>query len=288
MIPSWTPICGFGRWCFLAMLSPSTRTRSSASTSMTAPRRPLSRPVIRTTMSPLRIFFIYRILESQHFGCERNDLHELHIPQLARHRPEDTRADRLELVGQQDGRVGVEADQRPVGAAHAALGAHHDGVIHFAFLDFAARDGVLDADLDDIAGGGIAPLGAAQHLYAHAALGAPVIGYIQYGSHLNHVNPLFGSRTLYDAHQHPRFTARHRPARLDRHGIAFLALVALVMREQFRGAADVLPIHGMLDQTLDGDGDGLVHLVADDFAREQALSRNGSRAPRRSRARIKH
>src|SRR6266851_2941949 len=151
MIPPWTPICGFGRWCFLDMLRPSTRTRSRSSTSMTAPRRPLSRPVIRTTMSPLRIFFIYRILESQHFGCERNDLHELHIPQLARHRPEDARADGLELVGQQDGGVGVEADQRPVGAAHAALGAHYDGVIHFALLDFAARDGVLDADLDDIA-----------------------------------------------------------------------------------------------------------------------------------------
>src|ERR1700693_5128459 len=185
MIPPWTPICGFGRWCFLDMLSPSTRTRSSASTSITAPRRPLSRPVIRTTMSPLRIFFIYPFLqsktekpqlESKHFGGERNDLHELHIPQLARHRPEDTRADGLELVGQQDGRVGVETDQRPVGAAHSAFGAHHAGVVHFALLDFAARDGVLDADLDDIADGGIAPFGAAQHLDAHAALGTAVIG----------------------------------------------------------------------------------------------------------------
>src|SRR6266567_859019 len=123
MIPPRTPCCGFGRWCFLDMLSPSTRTRSSARTSMTVPRRPLSRPVIRTTVSPLRIFFIYP-LPLQYFGCERNDLHELHVPQLARHRSEDARADGLELVGQQDGRIGVEADQRPVGAAHAALGTH--------------------------------------------------------------------------------------------------------------------------------------------------------------------
>src|ERR1700724_3706103 len=224
----------------------------------------------------------------QYFGCERNDLHELHVPQLARHRPEDARADGLELVGQQDGRVGVEADQRPIGAAHAALGAHHDGVIHFALLDLAARDGVLDADLDDIADGRIAPLGAAQHLDAHAALGTAVVGYIQYGSHLNHVSPLFGSRTFYDAHQHPRFTARHRPARLDRHGIAFLALVALVVREQLRGAADVLPVHGMLDQALDRDRGGLVHLVADDLAREQALSGDGSHARSGSRARVEH
>src|ERR1700679_51952 len=58
MMPPCTPICGFGRWCFLDILSPSTRTRSSASTSRTAPLRPLSRPAINTTMSPLRIFFI--------------------------------------------------------------------------------------------------------------------------------------------------------------------------------------------------------------------------------------
>src|SRR5260370_12529540 len=95
-------------------------------------------------------------------------------------------------------------------------------------------------------------------------------------------------RTFHDAHEHPRLAARHRPARLDRHGIAFLALVTLVMGEQFRGAADVLPVHGMLDQTLDGDGDGLVHLVADDLAGEQALSGDRSHARRGSRARFKH
>src|ERR1700692_2184644 len=115
MIPPWTPICGFVRWCFLDILSPSTRTRSSASTSMTAPRRPLSRPVISTTMSPLRIFFIDSFL-SKNFRRQRNNLHELHVAQLARHWPENTSADRLELVGQQHGRIRVEPDQRSVGA----------------------------------------------------------------------------------------------------------------------------------------------------------------------------
>src|SRR5882757_6213461 len=111
------------------MFSPSTRRRSSASTSMTAPLRPLSRPAIRITRSPLRIFFIG---VSQYLGCERDDLHELHIAQLARHGSKNTRADGLELVGQQHRRVGVEANQRPIGAAHAALGAHDDRVIHLA------------------------------------------------------------------------------------------------------------------------------------------------------------
>src|SRR5450631_2051007 len=106
------------------MLSPSTRTRSSARTSMTAPRRPLSRPVMRTTMSPLRIFFIEPFL--QNFRRQRDDLHELHVAQLTRHGSKNTRADRLELVGQQHGRIRVETDQRAVGAPHSALGANHD------------------------------------------------------------------------------------------------------------------------------------------------------------------
>src|ERR1700754_5158220 len=106
------------------MLRPSTRTRSSASTSITAPFRPLSRPAIKITVSPLRIFFICQFL-SEHFRRERNNLHELHVAQLARHRSEYARADRLELVCQEHRGIRVEADQRSVRATHAALGAHH-------------------------------------------------------------------------------------------------------------------------------------------------------------------
>src|SRR5271166_6373267 len=130
MMPPCTPIWGFGRWCFLDMLSPSTRTRSSASTSMTAPRRPLSRPAMTITVSPLRILFIYRFLPSKYFRRERNDFHELHVAQLTRHGPEYARADRLQLVGEQHGRVGIEADQRSVRAAHAAARTHHHRVVH--------------------------------------------------------------------------------------------------------------------------------------------------------------
>src|SRR3984957_5220589 len=137
------PACGFGRWCFFDMFSPSTRTRSSASTSMTAPLRPLSRPVIRTTMSPLRIFFICRFLQSKYFRRERDDLHELHIAQLARHGSKYAGADGLELVGQEHRRIGVETNQRTVGPPHAALGAHDDGVINLPLLDLAARNRVL-------------------------------------------------------------------------------------------------------------------------------------------------
>src|SRR6202451_802656 len=165
------------------MLSPSTRRRSSASTSITAPLRPLSRPAIKITVSPLRIFFSGF---SQHLGCERNNLHELHVAQLARHRSENTRADGLELVGQEHRGIGIEADQRSIGTPHAALGAHHHGVVHLALLHLAARDRILDADFDDIANRRVSALLAAPPLDAHKALGAAVVGYIQNGSHLDH------------------------------------------------------------------------------------------------------
>src|SRR5437870_2378391 len=64
------------------------------------------------------------------------------------------------------------------------------------------------------------------------------------------------------AQQTPRLAARQGTARSDRHGVAFLALVVLVMRQQLRGAANVLAVRRMLDQALDLDRDGLVHLIA--------------------------
>src|SRR5450631_246086 len=132
MMPPCWPICGFGRWCFLDMLRPSTRTRSSAYTSMTAPRRPLSRPAITITVSPLRIFFMLK-----NFRRQRDYFHELDIAQLARHWSKDTGTDRLELVGQEHRGIGVEADQGAVRPPHATLGAHNDRVVYLALLDLA-------------------------------------------------------------------------------------------------------------------------------------------------------
>src|SRR5690349_7776225 len=93
----------------------STMTLPLGSTRVTLPRRPLSLPAITITSSPCLIRLMSRSL--QHFRSERDDLHERGRAQLARDRPEDARADRLELVREQDGRVAVEADQRAVGAA---------------------------------------------------------------------------------------------------------------------------------------------------------------------------
>src|SRR5690348_2112438 len=122
----------------------------------------------------------------QHLGSQRDDLHEALAAQLARHRPEDAGADRLELVVEQHGCVAVETDQRTVGPTHALGGANHHGVVHLALLDLAARDGVAHGNLDDVADAGIAALGAAQHLDAHQFLRAAVVGRGQRGLHLDH------------------------------------------------------------------------------------------------------
>ena len=51
----------------------------------------------------------------------------------------------------------------------------------------AARRGLLDADLDDIADAGIAALGAAEHLDAHDGLRARVVRDVESRLHLDHV-----------------------------------------------------------------------------------------------------
>src|SRR5574340_1058639 len=123
---------------------------------------------------------------SEHLGGKRHELHEALGTQLARYRPENARADRLELRREQHRRIAVETDERAVGAAHALGGAHDDGVVHLALLHASARRGVLDAHLDHVADRGVAALRAAEHLDAHHGARAGVVGDVQYGLHLNH------------------------------------------------------------------------------------------------------
>src|SRR5678816_1866436 len=119
---------------------PSTSTRLSGCTRSTVPRRPLSRPAMTITSSPfLMCPMASRSFRSEHFGRERDDLHELVRAQLASDRAEDARTDRLELVREQHGGVAVEADKRPGGAAHTLARAHDDGAVDLALLHLSAR-----------------------------------------------------------------------------------------------------------------------------------------------------
>src|SRR5262249_56527859 len=70
-----------------------------------------SRPEITITLSFFRICTSFLSLTwLQHLGRERDNLHEFLRPQLARHRPEDARADRLFLIVDQHRRIRVEAN----------------------------------------------------------------------------------------------------------------------------------------------------------------------------------
>src|ERR1700744_5705828 len=87
--------------------------------------------------------------------------------QLARHRPEDTGADRLGLVVDQNRSVAVETDHRTIGTADILADPDHDGLHGVALLSLAAGDRVLDRHNDNVAHGGIATLGTSKHLDAH-------------------------------------------------------------------------------------------------------------------------
>src|ERR1700719_1385918 len=170
------------------MLTPWTTTRStSRSTRNTSPLLPLSRPVTTTTLSPFLILNFTAM--SEHLGRQRHDLHELARAQLARHRPEDARADRLALFRDEDRGIAVEADGAAVGAADLLRRAHDHRLVHIALLDAAARDRLLDRDDDDVAHRRRLALRAAQHLDALDATRAGIVGDIEIGLHLDHGAP---------------------------------------------------------------------------------------------------
>src|SRR6185437_9005336 len=182
-----------GRVWRFTMLTPWTRTRLSfGRTRRTSPVLPLSLPAMTTTLSPFLIFSLLMSNDpgsqrgSQNFGRERNDLHELAGAQLARHRSEDARANRLALLVDEHRRVAVEADGAAVRAADFLCRADDHRLVHVALLDAAARDCLLDRDDDDGANGRRPAMRAAQHLDALDPARARVVGDVEIGLHLDH------------------------------------------------------------------------------------------------------
>src|SRR3546814_12420791 len=86
----------------------------------------------------------------------------------------------------EDGRVGIEADSRPVGAVDVLRGTDDDGLVDVALLHAAARRRFLDGDDDDIADAGDTPLRTAKHLAALNALGPGIVGDLKVTQHLDH------------------------------------------------------------------------------------------------------
>src|SRR3954452_10279474 len=115
--------------------------------------------------------------------------------QLADDRTEDTGADRLLVGVDEDGRVRIEADRRPVGAVDVLGGADDDGLVDVAFLHTPARRRFLHRHDDDVADSGEAALRAAQHLDALDSLGAAIVRDVEVGLHLDHRSNSFFTST---------------------------------------------------------------------------------------------
>src|SRR6478735_7670447 len=184
------------------------------------------------TVSP----FLIRM--SEHLRCQRDDLHEALVTQLAAHRAEDAGTARL-TVGLEDHRgVLVELD---VGTVDTSTLLH-------------GRD-------DDGADSRVTATGATEHADAQQFLGTRVVGDAQSRLLLNHVRSL---RLLEDLDDAPALGGGQRPGLHEEDAVADAGAVLLVVSLQLARAADDLAVHRVLEAVLDGDDDGLVHLVADD------------------------
>src|ERR1700730_11759099 len=181
-----------GRVWRLARLTPCTIARDWAGNMRsTSPVLPLSRPVMTITLSPFLIFSFAMVSApgSQHFGGERHDLHESACAQLASDRTEDAGANRLTLLGNEDGGIAVKSDRPAIGPADLLCRAHDDCAMHVALLDPAARDCFLDRDDDDVPDRRGLALRAAQHLDALNPTRAGIIGDVECRLHLDHAAP---------------------------------------------------------------------------------------------------
>src|SRR6185312_10482801 len=122
----------------------------------------------------------------ENLRSQADDLHEALGAQLASDRAEDTGADRLVFLVDEDGRVAVELDEAAVRTGELALGADDDRARDFTLLDLGARNRLADRDDHDVADRGVATAAAAEHLDAVDLLGAAVVSDVEDRSHLDH------------------------------------------------------------------------------------------------------
>src|SRR6478752_5944946 len=122
------------------------------------------------TVSP----FLIRM--SEHLRCQRDDLHEALVTQLATHRAEDARTARLAVSLEDHGGVLVELDVRTVDAATLLHRPDDDRLDDVALLDAAAHDRVLDGDDDNVTDFRLAETGPTENTDAKKFLRTGVVG----------------------------------------------------------------------------------------------------------------
>src|SRR5580700_1188501 len=212
--------CGFGRTCFLTILTCSTRTlRSSGNTRSTRPSFPLSRPVMTFTVSLRRmstrtcavlavlgispipccpefpipgfkvsmfqgetLFETLKLL-LQHLGCQRNNLQKFLFTQLAGDRTEHASSYRLAGFIDQYRGILVEADIGSVAPPMFFAGTHDDRFYDFALLYLAVGRRFLHTGGDHVAEPG-PETGSAAERQDHLQLArAGVVGHLEHRSH---------------------------------------------------------------------------------------------------------
>src|SRR5439155_11179178 len=118
---------------------------------------------------------------------ERDDLHEVPLPQLACNRAEDAGASRIVGVVDQHSGILVERNVGAILAPQLLAGADDHCLDHLAFLDGALRCRALDGADDDVADTGIASLGAPPHPDAKEFTRAGVVGHSEACLGLDHL-----------------------------------------------------------------------------------------------------
>src|SRR5688572_24786010 len=283
-IPPWRPapralVCRFTKFTFSTMTRPLSR-----STFRMRPDLPRSSPEITITWSFFRKLDLAGFTTSlrgmsDHLRSERNDLHELPLAKLARHRTEDARSLGFLLVVDQHGRVLVEADVGAVLAADFLPRPDQDRLVHVALLHGRSRKRVLDGDHDDVPEHAVAFTRAAQDLHDPRDARARVVRYGDDAPRLYHGSfplPLtFPASTLHaldEIDQAPALVLAEGPRLHEADDVPHLALVLLVVNLEPAAAPDVLPVFLVLHQTLDGHDHGFLHRVADDAAGHELAS----------------
>src|SRR3954454_1754980 len=122
----------------------------------------------------------------EHLRREADDLREVAVAQLARHRSEDAGAARVVGGVDDHGGVLVEGDVRAVLAPELLLRAHDDGGHDLALLHVAVRDRLFDGGDDRVADAGIAALRPATDADAQDLAGAGVVGHAKSCLRLDH------------------------------------------------------------------------------------------------------
>src|ERR1700686_2843490 len=108
-----------------------------------------------------------------------NDLHEVLIAKLARHRAEDAGAARVVLRAEDDGRVLVEPNGGAILPAEFARGPDDDRLDHLALLHLAAGRRNRHGGRDDVADRGVLAVMAAHHPDQQALTRTRVVRHLQ-------------------------------------------------------------------------------------------------------------